>query len=98
MLLVNAHCLIGNSSSGIRGGAFLGSPVVNVGTRQTGRLRGCNVIDVENDRMEIAAVIARQLSHGRYTSDPIYGEGRAGARIADTIAGMPLALDKTIAY
>ena len=91
-LLANARCLVGNSSSGIREGAYLGTPVVNVGTRQTGRVRGRNVIDVGNDRMEIADAIARQLAHGRYPLDPIYGDGRAGARIADAIAAMPLSL------
>ena len=97
-LLANARCLVGNSSSGIREGAYLGTPVVNVGTRQTGRVRGRNVIDVGNDRMEIADAIARQLAHGRYPLDPIYGDGRAGARIADAIAAMPLSLQKTITY
>ena len=38
-------CLVGNSSSGIREGAFLGTPVVNIGSRQDKRERGKNVID-----------------------------------------------------
>ena len=33
-LLANAKCIIGNSSSGIRECAFLGTPCVNIGTRQ----------------------------------------------------------------
>ena len=36
------HGLVGNSSSGIREGAFIGTPVVNIGTRQTARERGSN--------------------------------------------------------
>ena len=39
VLLKNCLCLIGNSSSGIRECEFLGTPVVNIGTRQNGRLR-----------------------------------------------------------
>ena len=45
-LLKNAACLLGNSSSGIRESAFLGTPSVNIGSRQHGRERGRNVIDV----------------------------------------------------
>jgi UDP-hydrolysing UDP-N-acetyl-D-glucosamine 2-epimerase len=45
-LLINSKCLIGNSSSGIRECSYLGIPVVNIGNRQIGRLRGENVIDV----------------------------------------------------
>ncbi len=45
-LLYNCRCLVGNSSVGIRECSFLGVPVVNIGTRQTGRDRGANVFDV----------------------------------------------------
>ena len=41
--------LVGNSSSAIREGAFIGTPAVNIGTRQTGRRARPNVIDVPND-------------------------------------------------
>src|SRR3989339_372238 len=43
-LLKNAKCIAGNSSSGIREGAYLGVPCVNIGTRQNGREMGKNVI------------------------------------------------------
>ena len=52
-LLMNSSCLIGNSSTGIRECSFLGIPVVNIGSRQNGRLRGSNVIDVNYDINEI---------------------------------------------
>ena len=48
-LLARTAVLVGNSSSAIREGAFIGTPAVNIGTRQTGRQRGPNVIDVPND-------------------------------------------------
>jgi UDP-hydrolysing UDP-N-acetyl-D-glucosamine 2-epimerase len=98
VLLANARCLLGNSSSGIREAAFLGTPAVNVGTRQTGRARGRNVIDVGYNRDVIAAAMARQLKNGRFPSDSLYGDGRAGSRIAEALATMPLGLDKTITY
>lgn len=97
-LLRHARCLIGNSSSGIREGAFLGVPVVNVGTRQQGRQRGRNVIDVEYASAEILAAARKQVTHGRYPSDPTYGDGRSGERIAETLATVWPSLDKTIAY
>lgn len=80
-------CLIGNSSSGIREATFLGVPTVNIGTRQTGRERGANVIDVSYDRKEITTAIAHQVSHGRYTQDLRYGDGHSGDHIAALLAG-----------
>ena len=58
-LMNNTACLIGNSSSGIREGAFLGTPCVNVGTRQAGRERGSNVIDVACNRAEILQAVKK---------------------------------------
>lgn len=98
VLLRNARCLIGNSSSGLREGAFLGVPAVNIGTRQTARQRGANVIDVGHDAGAISAAARRQMAHGRYPSDPVYGDGRAGEKIARVLAETRPALDKTIAY
>jgi len=97
-LLRHTRCLVGNSSSGIREGAYLGTPAVNVGSRQSGRQRGKNVVDVPCESGAIAAAIGRQLAHGRYESDPVYGDGRAGTRICEAIASMPLALEKAITY
>ena len=65
-LLYNSRCLVGNSSVGIRECSFLGVPAVNIGSRQDGRERGPNVIDVGYDRRETADAIQRHLSNGRY--------------------------------
>src|SRR5262249_44146738 len=46
-LLYNSRCLVGNSSVGIRECSFLGVPVVNIGSRQSGRDRGQNVLDCD---------------------------------------------------
>lgn len=97
-LMTRTACLIGNSSSAIREGAFIGTPSVNVGSRQDLRQRGANIIDVGHDRAAIAAAIRRQLTHGRYARDPIYGDGSAGAKIADVLATCSFNLDKRIAY
>lgn len=99
-LMHRATCLIGNSSSGIREGAFIGTPVVNIGTRQTARERGANVIDVaEHDEDAIAAAIVQQQSHGGYEMQDIYGDGTAGAKIADVLAGLgSVQVQKLITY
>jgi UDP-hydrolysing UDP-N-acetyl-D-glucosamine 2-epimerase len=97
-LMLLCGCTVGNSSAPIREGAFLGVPAVNIGTRQMGRDRGPNVLDVGYDRAEIAAAIRRQLAHGRYASDPLYGDGRAGGRIADLLARVPLNVQKRLAF
>lgn len=97
-LLAHARSLIGNSSSGIREGAFLGVPVVNVGTRQQGRQRGRNVIDVDYAAAGILDAARKQVAHGRYASDPVYGDGRSGEKIAAVLATAWPPLDKAISY
>jgi len=97
-LMMRTACLIGNSSSAIREGAFIGTPSVNIGSRQDRRQRGSNVIDVRHDRAAIAAAIRRQIDHGSYPSEPIYGDGKAGGRIADVLAACDLRVGKRITY
>jgi len=46
-LLINANCLIGNSSSGLTEAAILNVPVVNIGDRQLGRHKEGNVYDCD---------------------------------------------------
>ena len=94
----NTACLIGNSSSGIREGAFLGTPCVNVGTRQAGRERGSNVMDVSCNKDEIREAIMKQIQHGKYVSEPIYGDGSAGKKIADILYNTEVEVQKRITY
>lgn len=97
-LLYNSRGIVGNSSVAIRECAYLGVPAVNIGTRQAGRDRGGNVIDVDYDRGAILAGIRRQFALARLPADPIYGGGDAGARIAEVIATAPLSYAKQLAY
>lgn len=97
-LLDGAACLIGNSSAGIREGAFLGLPVVNVGSRQAGRDRASNVTDAPHERRAIQSAVEAQLGHGRYARSDLYGDGRAGERAAALLAGPALPVAKQIAY
>jgi len=97
-VVAGATAIVGNSSVAIRECAYLGVPAVNVGSRQQGRERGANVIDVEHDRGAIAAAIRRHQQQGRPAPDHLYGDGRAGVRIADTLASAPLTIEKRLTY
>ena len=97
-LIYNCRCLIGNSSVGIRESSFLGVPVVNIGSRQSGRDRGKNVIDVGHHRGEITAAIHHHFQNGRFPTDKLYGDGKAGERIADLLAEVPTRIEKRLMY
>ena len=91
-------CLVGNSSSGVREGAFIGTPVVNIGTRQNKRLRTNNVEQVGYESHEILVGIKKQLAHGKYESSDIYGDGKAGVQIAEILVNAEPSIQKTITY
>ena len=97
-LMNTTSCLVGNSSSGVREGAFIGTPVVNIGTRQNKRLRANNVEQVGYESHEILAGIKKQLQHGKYESSDIYGNGNAGKQIAEILVDAEPSIQKTIAY
>lgn len=97
-LMRRCRCLIGNSSSAIREGAFIGTPAVNIGTRQAMRQRGRNVMDVDYNGSQIEDAIAEQIRHGPYEGEPIYGDGHAGERIADVLSRCSWQLQKRITY
>jgi UDP-hydrolysing UDP-N-acetyl-D-glucosamine 2-epimerase len=97
-LMLASACVVGNSSAPIREGAYIGVPAVNIGTRQRGRDRGGNIVDVGYDRSEIVAAVRAQVAHGRYASDHLYGDGHAGGRIASVLAEAPLTVQKRLMY
>jgi UDP-hydrolysing UDP-N-acetyl-D-glucosamine 2-epimerase len=97
-LVYNSKVIIGNSSMGIRECSFLGVPAVNVGDRQGGRERGKNVIDVPYNAERIKEAINTQLHNGRFEDAHIYGDGKAGPRIADLLAKTQLNIAKQISY
>ncbi len=97
-LLFSSKCLVGNSSVGIRECSFLGVPVVNIGTRQVGRERGANVVDVDYTKEDIIAAIRQQTRNGRFAVDKLYGDGNAGVRISRVLAEAPLEIRKRLTY
>lgn len=97
-LLHASLCLIGNSSVGIRECAYLGVPVVNIGSRQNRRDRGQNVMDVSYDENEIVAAVESILNQKERPKSDVYGGGDAGERIATLLLELPLQFHKTITY
>lgn len=97
-LLIASSAIVGNSSVAIRECSFLGVPAVNVGGRQRMRERGNNVIDVDHAAPVIAAAIHKQLDHGHYAPNALYGDGKAGIRIAEHLATAFLTFDKHLTY
>lgn len=97
-ILNKSACLIGNSSVGIRECAYLGVPVVNIGSRQHRRERGTNVIDCEYSKAQILEAVKKHIGHGRYQSNHLYGDSKAGEKIATILSNIPLRFHKTISY
>ena len=97
-LAYNSLGIVGNSSVAIRECSYLGIPAVNIGTRQHGRERGANVVDVGYDRVAIAGAIRERTGSARTPGDPLYGDGKAGVRIADLLAEVPLRTEKRLTY
>lgn len=95
-LMRGAGAMAGNSSSGIIEAASFGLPVVNIGSRQDGRERNANVIDVQadEDALAIRAALDRALSSDFRASiagvPNIYGNGDAAGAIAARLAEVPL--------
>ena len=97
-LIANCTCLIGNSSSGIREGSFLGVPAVDIGTRQSSRERADNCINVAYNHKEIEEAVRSQIQNGRYPRNTIYGDGNAGERIADILTKVDIDIQKRLMY
>lgn len=93
-LMREADAVVGNSSSGIIEAPAVGTPTVNLGSRQDGRLRAPSVLDCEEVMDTIRSAIDRVLSPEfqatveRMTSP--YGDGHAAPRIARILGSIPL--------
>ncbi|MCZ7384098.1 MAG: UDP-N-acetylglucosamine 2-epimerase [Candidatus Methanoperedens sp.] len=90
-----ASALIGNSSSGIIEAPSFHLPAVNIGIRQEGRQRVCNVIDVDHDKTKIIQAINIALNDKIFKNKiskcvNIYGDGKTGMRIAKVLAELEI--------
>ena len=88
--------LIGNSSSGIIEAASFKKPVINIGDRQKGRLRGENVIDCNLDSLQESIKLALSNSFRNKISNMnnIYGTGAAADIILDKLINEPISVIK----
>lgn len=97
-VLNNARCCVGNSSSFLREGSFLGVPTVLLGDRQSSREHGENIVFSSHKKTDIIEQLQHQLEHGRFPPSRIFGQGDAGQQIADTIMRLDLTKTKQMAY
>ena len=92
--MTSAAVMVGNSSSGIIEAASFSLPVVNIGTRQEGRIRGPNVVDVGYARHAIVDGVKQAMSPGFRRAlegvPNLYGEGRASEAIVGRLKTVPL--------
>ena len=89
-----ANLMIGNSSSGIFEALYFNLPVVNIGSRQDGREKGVNVIDVGYSSSEIEEGVNIAMSNDfkdkLINSYKPYGDGNACEKIVDILANIKL--------
>jgi UDP-hydrolysing UDP-N-acetyl-D-glucosamine 2-epimerase len=93
-LLNAAACVVGNSSAGIKECSYLGTPVVNVGARQQGRLHAENVTHAEYDAEAIRAAVDAQMRRGRYAPSSIYYQPETSQKMVDVLASVELYTQK----
>lgn len=105
-LLKHAKALVGNSSGGIHETATFHIPTVNIGTRQQGRLRPDNVLDVGHDKDEIKKAILKTLNDKIFLekvakcNNP-YGDGTASEKIINLLKKIDISskiIQKKITY
>ena len=94
-ILINSCALIGNSSSGIHEATSFNIPVINIGTRQNGRLKPLNVINANYDKKDIVKKIKYCLNNKKYRSilkkvkNP-YGDGKSASKIIKVLKNINL--------
>jgi UDP-hydrolysing UDP-N-acetyl-D-glucosamine 2-epimerase len=99
-LMQHAAAMVGNSSSGIIEAASFALPVVNVGSRQEGRIRPTNVLDCACRRVDVLKAIRRAVTPEFRAKLAVmenpYWRGGAAAIIADTLIRLELTPDLTM--
>ena len=84
--------VIGNTSSGIIEAASFQKPVINIGSRQKGRLQSANVINSTIEKLEYSIFQALSDSFIEHCNDVvnIYGEGDASNHIVTSLESQNL--------
>ncbi len=104
-VLKQCMALVGNSSSGIIEAASFSKPVLNIGSRQNGRERSGNVIDVQPNDETITQGLEKVLSQDFVekvrTMHNVYGDGTTSSKVAEIIKNVEVneqLLQKKISY
>jgi GDP/UDP-N,N'-diacetylbacillosamine 2-epimerase (hydrolysing) len=105
-LMKNCSCMVGNSSSGLLEAPTFKVPAVNIGRRQTQRVRTINVIDTEFDKKQIIHAVNKAVTdkfHAELEANCVnpYGDGRSAHRILKVLENTPVddaLLNKNLTY
>lgn len=80
-----AHCVLGNSSSGLLEAPSFGIPTVNIGDRQRGRIQADSVINCRPEKEDILRALEKACSQEfrRVAADAVnpYGDGNTSGKI-----------------
>lgn len=87
-VLGEVELLVGNSSSGLYEAPSLGTPTLDIGMRQQGRLRGPSVFHCANRATEVAMTIEQLLAEQHRDFHNPYGDGKAAQRIVEAISAI----------
>ena len=93
-LLKRTSCVVGNSSAGIKECSFLGTPVVDIGGRQQGRLSAENVVRAGYGVDDIRRAVRLQLQHGRFAPSHIYYKPDTSQAMVDVLTSVDLYTQK----
>jgi len=93
-----ASIMIGNSSSGLTEAPTFKLPVINIGKRQMGRDKLCNVVDVSGETNDIITLAKKILTDTNYRiklqkCKKPFGKGNAGEKMADILANLKTSKD-----
>jgi UDP-hydrolysing UDP-N-acetyl-D-glucosamine 2-epimerase len=88
-------CAIGNSSSFIREGAYFGTPVVLIGSRQNKRERAENILECDENCENIKSSIEKQIKVGRFNKSLLFGNGEASNHVSGILSRINLDVQKS---
>jgi UDP-hydrolysing UDP-N-acetyl-D-glucosamine 2-epimerase len=98
-LLNKSLCILGNSSSGLREGCYIGVKNISIGSRQNGREIGNNTIMIPNNYKKIYMSLKKVLKlNNRKKKDYRYGNGNAGKKIVKIIEKINVSHQKKLDY
>jgi UDP-N-acetylglucosamine 2-epimerase (non-hydrolysing)/GDP/UDP-N,N'-diacetylbacillosamine 2-epimerase (hydrolysing) len=88
-LMAQTDAVVGNSSSGLYEAPTIGTPTVNIGDRQRGRLQASSVVNCEPEENAIVSAIGKALALDTKGVVNPYGDGYSAARIRDGLKAIP---------